>query len=489
MKHSAYNLFMILIYSILLFSCGQSTKPQTGVISGTLSLEGLSDHSGITVLLYSGDIVPAEIKEINAQYPQVAFPIRDWHLFDHRKAVALKSTFTSSSGAFSFPQLEYGQYIVAFYKEGWGYNYIFDINLSSSELVINCHATNAELTLKPVVEVPAVIYSEFTFQSNTCYQVNQDVVSLEGSQLIFQDSARILLAAGKKITIYGTAAFPIQGQLASITSASLIYSSAAGEIDRAEGLVVWGAINTVNNVQLSMMNNALTLRKNSIGVENVIVKDCEFGIVSYQVNDVSISKSFIANNLSPNAAAVNNYSSQMCNLDHNIFFGNYIALKHEIVNSTINDNAFVNNYKGFENTTDSHCIFEYNLIDCTDKGIENSGRSNLEISYNEIKADKCIINAPSNHGYNIIDAGWTKANFNNFTASSLAVESIAGYYYTNGPYPLDFKNNYWGVTTTEEINSLIVDFYDLGLVVGSGVSSVVEFTPFRASKVQNAGIR
>lgn len=114
----------------------------------------------------------------------------------------------------------YGKYIIAFYKEGWGYNYIFDINLSSSEFVINTRATNAELTLKPVIVVPAVISSEYTFLSNTCYQVNQDIIALEGSQLIFQGSAKIMMTPSKKISLCGSASFPTGTQVASLTSVS-----------------------------------------------------------------------------------------------------------------------------------------------------------------------------------------------------------------------------------------------------------------------------
>lgn len=73
MKHYILNLVMVLLSSFLLYSCGGSTETEQGVIRGTLLLDGQSDNSGITVLLYVGGIVPAEIAEVNSQYPQVAF--------------------------------------------------------------------------------------------------------------------------------------------------------------------------------------------------------------------------------------------------------------------------------------------------------------------------------------------------------------------------------------------------------------------------------
>ena len=73
-------------------------------------------------------------------------------------------------------------------------------------------------------------------------------------------------------------------------------------------------------------------------------------------------------------------------------------------------------------------------------------------------------------------------------ANFLAIESDAGYYYPEGPLPLDFKNNYWSVTTVEAIDNLIDDYNDIGLVVGSGVSSIIIYVPFLTIPVQNAGI-
>ena len=56
---------LISLVAILLCSCDSNTKIQKGVISGVIILDGQTDYSGITVMLYSTDIVPEKLKEIN----------------------------------------------------------------------------------------------------------------------------------------------------------------------------------------------------------------------------------------------------------------------------------------------------------------------------------------------------------------------------------------------------------------------------------------
>lgn len=152
--------------------------------------------------------------------------------------------------------------------------------------------------------------------------------------------------------------------------------------------------------------------------------------------------------------------------------------------------CFAENYSSreFINSWESTCEFSHNLIDNKGIGIENTGKSNLTISYNYIKAKICVQTYNTLHWYNTIDSGWTKANNNNFIAEIYAVESLATYIYPEGPYPLDFKSNYWNTTSTTEIDCLIIDFNDLGLG-GYGVTSIVNYIPFKNGPVAGAGIQ
>ncbi len=49
---SNINLFFLLSFSFFLVSCSSSTEVSKGSISGTVHLEGETDHSEITVAVY-----------------------------------------------------------------------------------------------------------------------------------------------------------------------------------------------------------------------------------------------------------------------------------------------------------------------------------------------------------------------------------------------------------------------------------------------------
>ena len=489
MKINQFFIILFVFCFLLIIGCDSNTKIQKGVISGEITLEGQTDHSGITVMLYNADIVPEKLKEINNQYPQLAFPLKDKHIFDHRERTPLFTVVTNNNGFFSFPEVVYGKYIITYLKEGWGYNYLFDIELNAQEISLN-NTQKADLLLYPETIVPVTIEGNYNFLQNHCYVVENDVTALPTSTLNFAQDAKILIAPSKKITIYGNCSFPEGDDFAYINSYSGIYSSTNTEILNGEGIVYLGVTETINNICIANQNTGISIRTNETTLHNLLVRDCVFGITSVQVNNLEISNSIIMDNKSQDAAAISNYTVTGCNVQDNIFYNNYISLKHEIVkNAVISNNAFIIGSREFINSWESTCEFSHNLVDNQGIGIENTGMSNLTISYNHLKAKKCIQTYHSNNWYNTVNNGWTKANNNDFIAEVYAIESIACYYYPDGPYPLDFKNNYWNTTSSVIIDELIVDFNDLGLVGGSGVTSIVNYVPFKNGPVAGAGIQ
>jgi len=195
-------------------------------------------------------------------------------------------------------------------------------------------------------------------------------------------------------------------------------------------------------------------------------------------------------NKSQDAAAISNYTVNGCNVQDNIFYNNYISLKHEIVKSAVvSNNAFISGSREFINSWESTCEFSHNLVDNNGVGVENTGKSNLTISYNHLKAQKCIQTYHTLNWYNTIDNGLTKANNNNFIATDYAVESLAHFFYSEDAYPLDFKNNYWNTTASVIIDELIVDFNDLGVVSPLWVYSIVNYIPYKNGPVAGAGIQ
>lgn len=62
-------LIFILSSLVLITSC--TTSPQTGTLSGTVQLQGETDHSGITVALYELATLDPDIVDINEKYPHI----------------------------------------------------------------------------------------------------------------------------------------------------------------------------------------------------------------------------------------------------------------------------------------------------------------------------------------------------------------------------------------------------------------------------------
>ncbi len=61
-----------LVSLIFVFSCSKdSTSPQTITISGTVTLQGQTDHSGVTVSLYRPVQLDTALVRINQQYPNI----------------------------------------------------------------------------------------------------------------------------------------------------------------------------------------------------------------------------------------------------------------------------------------------------------------------------------------------------------------------------------------------------------------------------------
>jgi hypothetical protein len=488
-----FKILKILVFFLtiaFLLGCHSSTKPQKGTISGTLTLAGLSDYSGITVMVFQGDVVGDDIKDVCSQYPQLAFPVSDEHVFDHRNYKPVSTYITSDTGAFSIADLEYAKYILVFFKEGWGYNYLFEIELNTESYSVITHFDSRDLILHPVTIVSTQITGEYIFESYHTYVVEQDVICIEGSTLVFQPLSKVLLAPGKKITIYGTAICPTGDSYSYITSVSGMYGKDVSKIINGYGVMVFNNSGTIGNLCMSFMDSALTVRGSNTNIQNVLIRNSNFGITSYQIDNINIVRCVFVSNQSTNGSAVYSNLVEGFHADSCIFSQNYISINNEVTTSAIIENcSFWGGNREFLNLWESAATFEHNRIENQSIAVENSGRSNLNLAYNDIHAKICVKTYHTNNWYNDINNGWTKAANNNFSATEKVVQSEACYYYSGLAYPLDFKQNYWGTTNSQTISELIVDYHDLGDHESWWVWSEVLFQPFRLTKVQGTGIQ
>ena len=482
-------LVIILVTMLLSAGCNSTTSGQKGIVTGVIQLEGETNHSGIVVSIYNAGIVPAELSQVQEEYPQLAFPIDDKLLFDHRQHDALHSVFTDNEGNFSFPKLLYDKYIVAYSKEGWGCNYLFDIELNSDEINITDKISN----LYEETEIPSYIDGQYVLESRKCYVAKHDVVIGESGHLIMEANSRLLIDQNIKISSHGLISTPAGEERVYITSYSGIYSGDLQSSNMGDGFYIYSGTNELSNISFSYLQNALQINRDDFSIECLSFNRCVFGLVARAMNEMSIGNCLFANCNDTNAAACYAYDVQGLSASNNIFYGNHIAHKHEIVkNAVVSSNAYIENDIGFQNLWESTALFEHNYTVSDGSGVENSGKSNLEILSNEISTRIGVKTYSTSNWDDTPTLGWTKANNNNFDCEEYSVSCKAVYYFGGEPMPLNFKQNYWNSTSTAFIEASILDYYDLppydGPVHG-GNYGIIEFLPFRNNSVADAGIQ
>ena len=118
----------ILLFVLLAVSCSKSpTDSRTGSLTGTVLLEGQTNHSGITVALYKLAELDTTILRYNREYPNVGFPISQATEFDHRLGEVAAEAKTKKDGSFNIDGVEQGTYNLVAEKAGFGWKYIYAV--------------------------------------------------------------------------------------------------------------------------------------------------------------------------------------------------------------------------------------------------------------------------------------------------------------------------------------------------------------------------
>ena len=113
------------LFTIFLFlNCSKlfNTDTDEGTISGQVTLEGMSDHSGITISLYEPIELDPDMVAINQEYPNIGVIISQRTEFDHRSHYPEFETTTEQNGNFSLENIPYNDYIIVYKKSGFGYH-------------------------------------------------------------------------------------------------------------------------------------------------------------------------------------------------------------------------------------------------------------------------------------------------------------------------------------------------------------------------------
>ena len=123
---------------LLLCACGKSPNaPETGSLAGKVTLEGQTNHSGISVALYKLAELDTTILRYNREYPNVGFPISQATEFacppffgrDHRLGEVAAEAKTKQDGSFEIDGVEEGTYNLVAEKAGFGWKYLYPVSI------------------------------------------------------------------------------------------------------------------------------------------------------------------------------------------------------------------------------------------------------------------------------------------------------------------------------------------------------------------------
>ncbi|HPS39690.1 MAG TPA: right-handed parallel beta-helix repeat-containing protein [Candidatus Cloacimonadota bacterium] len=472
-------------FSVLLLSCHTSTENKHGAVSGEILITGETDCANIHVFVFSDQGLPDRIDEIRQSYPNLGFNYTSLDLFDHRQQLPTMEAVTDPQGHFSLTSLPYGDYVLMYFKEGWGISSNYSISVDQEILTL---PSGYLAPLHAVSLVPAIVSEDFTFSSGVTYFIENTTTLLPDNTMTIQPGTKILIAPGKKLSIAGTLVCTATAQnMALITSSDDIYqcNTTVQPADLLE-ILPNGSVGELGFLRISHLYNGLVIKcPNSVLIDSII-SDCVFGVVIIGVSSISLSNNLFYDNTEAAGCAVGVNTAGNLLINNNVFIDNSNSIQIEQTEySMTKDNYFFGgnpfNHMLYSHGTLSHNVFVNALI-----AIQNASRSNLSIQYNSISADIGVY--LPNTIYNTLEEGWTVANLNNINAVIYSVRAQTRYYSPSAYYPLNFSNNYWNTTNIESIQNSIWDYEDEPTTPIECVWGRVEYLPIKTNTITSAGI-
>lgn len=415
-------LFFIYLFSLFFFTCSSPTSDSKKVtFSGTVTLEGESDYSGVTVALYELVELDTALVKINQEYPTIGVQISQETEFDHRELEPLASTTTAADGSWEI-KVEEGVYNLVVEKEGFGWKYMHEtgqgIYNTDLKKVINLSAN--------ILEIPSGSFVEIT--ENITF--SNDLIINTPVTLLFKNDGRVT----------------INGNITFLNDAfTYLY----------------------NDESTSFNNTNIVIKSDdNIEIDKVVFFDAFNSIYINNSTHISITKSIFKS--SPTCIDI--FNSDNVFISNSIFNKCGIAVESEGSNSILSKNIVGNfNSKGYNIGGGSSSLIEQNLF--------YNGNYAIDANPGYVTIESTIIANNNDFIDNSIHfrIGWNvnvQVNYNNFLENESYAVRVS-----NSINVLDFTLNFWLVFSDYEIGQLIYDMNDndqLGLI---------DFSDFLTEKV------
>jgi hypothetical protein len=202
-RHSRTIKFAMIrvIRGLLLFflACSKTpTPPSTFSLSGTVHQEGQEDHSGVTVALYNLVELDTAVVRLQKEFPFVGIPISQQTEFDHRLTEPIYQTRTARDGSYRIDNIKGGSYNLVALKDGFGWKYLFDIEIAKEK------TTAPEIQLYAEKEISGNLNSYQVWEENHHYIIKSDATVPEGAMLVINQGACVRFAENTSLIVHGT---------------------------------------------------------------------------------------------------------------------------------------------------------------------------------------------------------------------------------------------------------------------------------------------
>lgn len=497
---SILNFTLLLLLLLVLQSCSSSSK--SGTLSSSVILNNDTgnsaldpvDYAGVTIALYYPAELDEDIRAVNLSHPNLGVIITQQTEFDHRLQTPYKSTVSAGDGTFTLKGIKPGFYNLVLLKQGWGIRYLYNVNitegdngLAGRETALNRNAVE----LYPVTELAGFVGSAFEFKSRHSY-LSTDDTSFSGD-VTFSPDSYLWISPSKKMTFYGNVTSPAESsEYIRVTSADKMYATALtpADISRYYSFIfaeqAQFSQNRLSSIQSSFSNFGMVVKTPGLTVSNMIFRNSRQGLTIEQIASVTITNcNLIAiDDPEQGGITISDCSDTICS--NLIVKGCRVGIRQfscenaAVTNCYFKDTLSKSIFNLYDTTSGiTNCTFED-----SDIAVDNSGESTTVVQY-------CNINARIGL-YNYAQTNWVAAYFiannNNFDCSQHAIKTFAVFY---AEHHFNATYNYWGTGSSAEISgALIYDRYDVDPNDQDyyRLWGIVDYLPYRTSKLQTAGI-
>lgn len=289
-------IMLSLALAIALTSCSDdSSDDKKPSVSGTILLLDQTDHSGVTVALYSAD-VNTEVAQAQEIYSNLG-PQADWTVFDHRLHTPLKTVETNASGEFKFSNLNGQSYIVVVFKAGYGYRYFYDV-------VPGADAWPSNVTLSPEIDITVGEMTDgYTFEANRNYIIHG--LQMTSGAFVIEPGAWLRIEPDMLVAVLGSVDFRGTAQECfHVTSNDRLTTFESGlSADQIEAYYAFRindtatyAANTLEHGCFNFGYFGLQNLLDNLIISHCAVSHCSYGLISSALNQVCSNLLVYANN-------------------------------------------------------------------------------------------------------------------------------------------------------------------------------------------------